>query len=236
MSDLNTGLEALNDVQIETRKEAIPEGKDYSGEKSFSEAFSFSLSGFIESVKELLGLGDSSGEAKEFDETLTEKAAEAMAEVFDEETLEQWGTMSNEEREEKLTEYYNKLGEALNIDAKGVIIEDCSQTVGEGVLGYNSGDGYLHIDYRNLEDPSKLIDVLNTTTHEARHQLQAEAIADPSKYPELSPGLISEWEHNMQNYDSGQFGYEGYYNQGVEVDARAFAADVINSYKNKMGL
>lgn len=83
----------------------------------------------------------------------------------------------------------------------------------------------MHIDYQNLQDPSKLMDVLNTTTHEARHQLQAKAIADPSRFPEISPPLISEWEHNMQNYDSCEFGYEGYYNQGVEVDARVFAAD-----------
>jgi hypothetical protein len=40
----------------------------------------------------------------------------------------------------------------------------------------------------------------------------------------------------MQNYDNGSFGYEGYYNQVVEVDARVFAADVINGYKNKLGL
>jgi hypothetical protein len=167
---------------------------------------------------------------------MTGKATDVMAEVFDQNTIIEWGTMSMEEREAKLSEYYGKLGSTLGIDAQGVIIEDCSQTAGEGVLGYNSGDGYLHIDYRNLEDPSKLLDVLNTTTHEARHQLQNEAIADPSRFPELSPSLIAEWEHNMQNYDSGEFGYEGYYNQGVEVDARAFAGDVIIGYKDKLGL
>lgn len=236
MNEFNGSLEMLNDLGNEvTRITEIPQGKDYSGEKSFSEAFDNALENFIESVKDLFGIG-SSDEVKEVDETLTEKASDAMSEVFDQRTISEWGTMSMEEREAKLSEYYSKLGESLGIDAKGVIIEDCSATVGEGVLGYNSGDGYLHIDFNNLEDPSKLIDVLNTTTHEARHQLQNEAIADPDRFPEISPSLIKEWEHNMQNYDTGEFGIEGYYNQGVEVDARAFAADVINGYKSKLGL
>lgn len=236
MNEFNNDLDMLNDLGNEAiRNSEIPQGKDYSGEKSFSEAFDNALQAFVDSVKELFGIG-SSDEAKEVDETLAEKASDVMAEVFDKNTISEWGTMSMEAREAKLSEYYNKLGEALGIDAKGVIIEDCSQTVGEGVLGYNSGDGYLHIDSNNLEDPSKLMEVLNTTTHEARHQLQSEAIADPSRFPEISPSLIGEWEHNMQNYDGGQFGYEGYYNQGVEVDARVFAADVINGYKTKLGL
>jgi hypothetical protein len=235
MDEFNYNIDMLNDLGNEAiRNTEIPQGKDYTGEKNFSEAFDDVLQEFVNSVKELLGV--SSSEAKEIDEALTEKASDVMSEVFDKNTISEWGTMSMEAREAKLSEYYNKLGEALGIDARGVIVEDCSQTVGDGVLGYNSGDGYLHIDCKNLEDPSKLLDVLNTTTHEARHQLQSEAIADPSRFPEISPSLISEWEHNMQNYDNGAFGYEGYYNQVVEVDARVFAADVINGYKNKLGL
>jgi hypothetical protein len=235
MNEFGSSMDVTNDLANEAIRNAeIPQGRDYSGEKSFSEAFDDALLAFVESVKELLGI--SSSEAKEVDETLAEKASDVMAEVFDEKTINEWGTMSMEEREAKLSEYYSELGNALGIDAKGVIVEDCSTTVGAGVLGYNSGDGYLHIDCQNLEDPSKLLDVLNTTTHEARHQLQSEAIPDPSRFPEISPSLIAEWEHNMQNYDSGEFGYEGYYNQGVEVDARVFAADVINGYKDKLGL
>jgi hypothetical protein len=230
----NTDIGSDLGEEVRGRPE-IPEAKDYSGEKSFFEAFSDAVQYFIDSIREALGV-EKSDEAKEVDETLAEKASDVMAEVFDEKTLREWGTMSMEMREAKLSEYYSKLGEALGIDAKGVIIEDCAATVGAGVLGYNSGDGYLHIDYRNLEDPSKLLDVLNTTTHEARHQLQAEAIADPSRFPEISPGLIAEWEHNMRNYDNGAFGYESYYNQAVEADARAFATDVINGYVTKLGL
>lgn len=236
MNEFNSGLDMINDFGNESMKNAeILQSKDYTGEKTFSEAFGEALLTFIESVKELFGI-EGSNEGKEVNEAFTERASDVMVEVFDEKTIREWGNMSMEEREAKLSEYYSGLGNALGISAKGVIVEDCGATVGDGVLGYNSGDGYLHIDYRNLEDPSKLIDVLNTTTHEARHQLQNEAIADPSRFPEISPSLISEWEHNMQNYDGGEFGYEGYYNQGVEVDARVFAADVINSYMIKMRL
>jgi hypothetical protein len=234
MNEFYNELEALNDLGNGTlRNQEIPETPKYEGDESFSDAFSDAIRSFIDSIKNLFGV---ESETKEFDETLTEKASKALAEVFDEQTINEWGSMSMEDRQAKLSDYYAKLGETLGIDAKGVVVEDCYATAGEGVEGYNSGDGYLHIDYRNLQDPAQLIEVLNTTTHEARHQLQSEAIEDPSRFPEISPSLISEWEHNMQNYDSGAFGYESYYNQGVEVDARAFAGDVLNGYKEILGL
>jgi hypothetical protein len=236
MDELQRSFEALNDAEISKNRSAeIPEGQDYEGEKSFPEAFCDALQAFVDSVKELLGL-DTGSESGEVNETLSEKATEVMAEVFDSKTLSEWGTMSMEQREAKLNEYYAGLGEALGIDAKGVVVEDLFSTVGEGILGYNSGDGYLHIDYRNLQDPEQLLEVVQTTTHEARHQLQTEAIADPTRFPEIPPELISEWEHNMTNYDNGSFGYESYYNQGIEVDARMFAAQVINAYKTAMGV
>jgi hypothetical protein len=237
MNEFNDNREILNDI---ARPPILQKGledvsaNDYAGEKSFFEAFGDAITAFVDTLKEFFNSGNK--EAEEFDESYVEKASEVMAEVFDEKTINEWGSMSLEQRSEKLDEYYSKLGDALGIDAKGIIVEDCWATSGEGVMGYAGGDGYLHIDYRNIQDPEKLFEVLNTTTHEARHQLQFEAIEDPSRFPELSPALISEWEHNFINYDDGAFGYEGYYNQVVEVDARVFAADVLDAYKNKMGL
>lgn len=237
MHDLFQSLEALNDTALESlRLGDLPEGQDYTGEKNFTEAFSDAIQAFVDAFKVLFGT-DGAGENKtEFDETLTEKAAVVMSEVFDKQTISEWGTMSMEQREAKLNEYYSELGNALGIDAKGIVVEDLYATVGEGCQGYNSGDGYLHIDYRNLQNPETLLEVLNTTTHEARHQLQSEAIEDPSRFPEFSPELIAEWEHNMINYDNGAYGYEGYYNQVIEVDARVFAAEVINAYRASAGL
>jgi hypothetical protein len=79
-----------------------------------------------------------------------------------------------------------------------------------------------------------LVEILDTLTHEARHQLQGEAIADPSRFPEISPTLIEAWEINNKegNYISPDWWPEGYYTQAVEVDARDFAAAVVNAFNN----
>jgi hypothetical protein len=78
MNEFNSSLDVTNDLGNEAiRNSEIPESKDYAGEKSFSEAFNDALQTFVESVKELFGMGgDTSKDAKEVDETLAEKASD----------------------------------------------------------------------------------------------------------------------------------------------------------------
>lgn len=121
MNEFYGNLDMTNYLENEMiRNTEISEGQDYSGEKSFSEAFEEALQEFIYSVKELFGLGAGS-EAKEVNETLTEKASDVMAEVFDRKTISEWGTMSMEQREAKLSEYYSKMGRHWALTLKGLL-------------------------------------------------------------------------------------------------------------------
>jgi len=232
MNEFDIIAEGINEQNRWNRGD-VPSAADYTGEASFIDTFFQALSDLAALV-----LGSKRLEAdgrKETNESINERASEALAEVFDHRTLSEWGSMSMEAREAKLSEYYEKLGEIMGIDAKGIIIEDCFATARPGVLGYNSGDGYLHIDYRNIQNPEMLCELLSTTLHEARHQLQFEAIEDPSRFPWISPAMIEQWEYNMVNYHTGEFGIESYITQIVEVDANVFAADILNGYAGIMG-
>ena len=182
----------------------------------------------------------------EFNETCSDRAAEVMAEVFDRETLENWGRMSAEQRYEKVQAYYGKLYETLGIEGGSIVFEDLNPGAPvdldlgrQGKSGYaREGDANIHLDIRLLANPSLLGDMLDTVTHETRHQLQYAAIADPERFiaEGLSPELIHTWEVNMINYNSGEWGFEGYYTQAVEADARVFAADVLDRYCDILGL
>ncbi|MCL2310899.1 MAG: hypothetical protein FWC41_00210 [Firmicutes bacterium] len=167
---------------------------------------------------------------------ITEKAVNALLSTFSLNTLKNWAKMTLDEKAKKLKEYYLKLGVNIGIDAKGVVVEDLESKFGKGSQGYNKGDGYLHIDKSYVNQPDNVTDVITTITHEARHQIQSEAIDDPSKFPEIPLGTIAEWEDNMINYDDGSFGYESYYYQVVEVDARVFGADVVYEALKRLGL
>jgi len=180
-----------------------------------------------------IAAGTESIEATESTESFENRAGEMLAEIFDRNTIENWSSLSIEQQQEKLNSFYTELGSMMNFDAKGVIVEDCNQdnTNGGYTYGYNSGDGYIHIDYRLLSTPEGLQEALDTVCHESRHQYQNDAIAHPENYHELSAATIREWERNMVNYFSTDiYDFEVYENQLVEADARIFASDVMDAY------
>jgi hypothetical protein len=211
-------------------REPVADARD---ERSFLETVADTVRELAENIREAIGIT----EAKEVSESLELRAEKALESVFDAQTVSEWSEMSIEERSAKLSDYYAALGESLGIDTKGVIVEDLWSQFGEGTQGYNSGDGYVHIDVRQVADSGSLKDLLDTTTHEARHQLQAEALEDPSRFPEISPVTSEAWEMNFRNYLSfNDVGFEYYSIQAIEVDARQFAESVLDQYAARSGI
>lgn len=173
----------------------------------------------------------------EVDEIRVNETAEIMADVFSEDVLTNWTEMSLDEKSAKLNEYYIRAGENLGIDTKGVIIEPMPcETPGMISFGYNSGDGYIHVNADVLNDPSQLEQVLDTATHEMRHQFQSDAIENPNRFSDIPGSLIDTWEYEMAHYINPDYDYQGYYEQAIECDARDFSEDVMRSYMNKMNL
>lgn len=181
-------------------------------------------------------IGNSEGvEYSEADLERIETVSDIMGEVFTDEVISNWENLSVEERTAYLNEYYAKAGQALGIDVKGVYVDDLYEKYGYGTTGVNCGDGYLGIDIRRVEDPSQLSELLNTVTHEMRHQLQTDAVKNPEAFSDIPQETLDQWNYEFNNYVDPSYDFEGYYNQVIETDARAFAEEVVNDYLSDTG-
>ena len=173
----------------------------------------------------------------EIDEVRVNETAEIMADVFSEDVLRNWPEMTLGEKSAKLNEYYIRAGANLGIHTKGVIVEPipCSNP-GMISFGYNSGDGYIHLNAAVVEDPSMLGQVLDTASHEMRHQFQSDVLANPQHFGDIPKGVLNTWRYEMANYIDPDYDYQGYYEQAIECDARGFSEEVLSTYKEKMNL
>lgn len=187
---------------------------------------------FEDEVKE----NNETTEISEVDELRKDQVAEIMGEVFTEDVIENWDNLSIEEKTALLNQYYHLAGETLGISVNDVIVEDLQAQFGEGTMGYNNGDGNVHVDVSRLTDSSQLGDLLNTVTHEMRHQLQTEAVARPEDFSDIPSDVLEQWKYelNPNNYIRPEYDYEGYYNQAIEVDARDFGESVVDRFIESM--
>lgn len=172
----------------------------------------------------------------EVDEVRIEETADIMKEVFSEDVLASWSELTLEEKSAKLNEYYVKAGENLGINTRGVIVETMYSEYGTIAFGYNAGDGYIHLNEAVVEDPGMLGQVLDTATHEMRHQFQNDAIANPYRFSDIPTNVLGTWEYEFRNYIKPEYDYQGYYEQAIESDAREFSEDVLRAYTDKMNL
>lgn len=174
-------------------------------------------------------------EYKEADIERIETAADIMGEIFTDEVISNWENLSIEERTSCLNEYYARAGQTLGINTKGVYVADLYETYGYGTQGVNCGDGYLGIDIRLVADTSQLAELLDTTTHEMRHQLQTDALRNPDAFPDIPKETLAQWEYEFTNYINPSYDFEDYQNQAIETDARAFAEEVVDDYMSDAG-
>lgn len=177
--------------------------------------------------------GSNNSEGVEYDEGDIERiglVSEIMGEIFTDEVISNWENFSVEERASYLNEYYARAGEALGIDTKGVYVDDLWEKHGVGTRGINAGDGYLGIDIRLVADPTELKQLLITTTHEMRHQLQTDALRNPDAFPDISQETLDQWQYEFTHYVDPAYDFEGYQSQAIETDARAFGEEVVNDF------
>lgn len=69
---------------------------------------------------------------------------------------------------------------------------------------------------------------LNVIAHESRHGYQWHAVMNPGSVPADVREKVEVWRNNFANYKTPAIhGYKAYYNQPIEVDARAFADTIV---------
>lgn len=171
---------------------------------------------------------------KEFAETREfgiQECSDAALEIFTPEVIDNWGLMSNEERIEIANSYADEVAKAFElVDYKGVIIEPMEY----GTYGSNNGDGYIHISDALVESWTTPFKILDTVTHELRHQYQDECIRG---YHDVPDDVRTEWAVASAIYNYNQpscYDPLGYTYNPLEIDSRYAGETVVRNVTNKM--
>ena len=186
-------------------------------------------SDFINSIKEYTESVPESREIVEGREYGFKECVEVAKSCFTPEVIREWGHMTLKERNRVIQEYAKGLGDAMGINFKGIVWERMPVQNGMYTYGYNNGDGYLHLNTDILADPGELMHVVDTVAHEARHQLQIEAIKNPHKFP-IDEATIKEWTVGRKTYTldmPSAYDPWGYTYNPMEVDAKFFGESMV---------
>lgn len=152
--------------------------------------------------------------------------------IFSPEIFRDWDSLSPETKENMVKKYADSVAKAFEIvEYHGVHFEDMSPNL----LGYNNGDGSIHLNRHyltnNLVSPIELID---TITHELRHQYQSEAVRDLHNIPD---DVREEWEVGFSNYTTeSPYVYDpwGYIYNPLEIDSNYVAGTVVREITKDM--
>lgn len=184
---------------------------------------------FVNSIKEYTDAVPESKEIVEAREYGVKECADVAKACFTPEVIRAWGMMDLDARNKVIQEYANGIGEAMGINFKGIVWEQFPIENGMYTYGYNAGDGYVHLNIDMLADPGQLMHVVDTVAHEARHQLQNEAIENPSKFP-IDEATIKEWTVGREVYTldmPSAYDPWGYTYNPMETDAKYFGESMV---------
>jgi len=224
-------MNEFNETPKETRDVSkvseVKETKaEYSSLREVWKNFTNSIREFFDSDTEVREMHREFMEAREYG---VSECADVAKGCFTPEVISEWGIMSYEERDSVIQEYAVGIGEALDITFKGVIWENMPYEYGSYTYGYNCGDGYIHLNADLLADPGQLIQLVDTVAHEARHQMQAEAVENPERFP-FDEATIKEWKVGFEVYTTempNAYDPWGYTYNPTEVDARFFGESMV---------
>lgn len=155
-----------------------------------------------------------------------EECTKSAKEVFTPEVVKNWVTFSPEKKRELCSQYAERVSKAFElIDYKGLVFENLE----DGVMGYNRGDGIVHLTDRFLTSPFSPLEMIDTITHELRHQYQSEAMRGKHS---ISEDVRKEWIQASKNYTTENpwaFDPWGYKYNPLEIDARYAGETVVRN-------
>lgn len=172
-------------------------------------------------------LKDAITEARFWEEEyrISDECQRLAEEVFTRQVRDNWDTMTEDERKAIIQDYVNRISNALFGE---------NTTVKFDASGYGfSSPGFLgigrqisiNLDFVSNPEKNFSIDkVMDTLTHEMRHQYQSQVKGNLFNKYGVSDELKSQWNAPYISYDPKKNNYNAYYAQEVERDARAYAA------------
>ena len=224
---MNEVVEFKTDVpEVQTLPEVPAETAEYNVVQDVWNDFVNSIKEFTDSV---FGSQDTNEEIVEAREYGVKECADVAKACFTPEVIQAWGLMDLESRNKIIQEYAEGIGDAMGINFKGIVWEEFPIENGMYTYGYNAGDGYVHLNVDMLADPGQLMHIVDTVAHEARHQLQNEAIENPSTFP-IDEATINEWTVGRQVYTldmPSAYDPWGYTYNPMETDAKYFGEAMV---------
>ncbi|MBR5656205.1 MAG: hypothetical protein IKW98_05925 [Prevotella sp.] len=186
------------------------------------------LAGNEADAKAIENLGGSFVEERDFG---LDKCSEAAKEIFNPGVIENWANFSLEQRQQIAGAYAAEVADAFELrNFTGVYFEDLEP----GVMGYNNGDGSIHLSNTLISPWTSPLEIMNTITHELRHQYQFEAVQG---YHNVTDDVIKEWATAQEIYNYDQpYCYDpwGYTYNPLEIDARYAGETVVRNVTHDM--
>lgn len=181
-----------------------------------------------EQFPEAAKLNEGVTEGREFG---LDKCSEAAAEIFNPGVINEWGNLTDADRKAIALEYAGKVAEAFELENyQGTVIEEMPY----GVLGSNCGDGVIHISEELINAESTPFTIMDTITHELRHQYQSECIEG---YHDVSDEVRNEWAvaTAIYNYDEPScYDPWGYSYNPLEIDSNYAGNTVVRNVSSEM--
>ena len=131
---------------------------------------------------------------------------------------EKWQSLDDDEKITIIKEFTNKLGIALGLDSiPSIEISDESKVQGS----YSPDTNTIVISSKDIDNPYEIVD---TIPHELRHAYQHMRAEMMDTYEDVLYRVnIDNYINPKQLIDGSWLFFTDYYDQYVEVDARAFA-------------
>ena len=157
--------------------------------------------------------------------------SEAAMEIFNPGVIDAWGSMTERERKAIALEYAERVAQAFElVNYEGVYIEKLEP----GTLGYNNGDGTIHLTNDLLSSDTTPFLIMDTITHELRHQYQNECIRG---YHDVPDEVRNEWAVATAIYNYNQpscYDPWGYIYNPLEIDSNYAGNTVVRNVSSQM--
>ena len=156
-----------------------------------------------------------------------DRCTEAAKEIFNLGVMMSWANLPEWQRMEIMGVYAKEVAEAFELESyQGIVYQD----LGEYVWGRNNGNGIIYLSNKLKEPECSPLRIIDTITHESRHQYQFEVV---DGYHNVSEEVVNEWRIANQIYhgDTDPCCYDpwGYWYSPLEIDARYAGETVVRN-------
>ena len=152
-----------------------------------------------------------------------QECIEAAKGIFTPEVLDNWASLSPEQRSELAQQYGDRVAQSFQlVNYNGVVFEPM-----EGANGYNNGDGHAYLSDTLIKEQRSPLQLIDTITHELRHQYQSECVEGLHLVPDETR---MEWAKATLMYTTQMPWAEdpwGYKYNPLELDARYAGESVV---------